>query len=81
VAEKKGLVQRLKVAVGSPTYVAVGPSPTNNIVFFIERAAGDTAPEAMVAALASAMVARWEVVLIYDDNSVNVTGVRIESPV
>jgi hypothetical protein len=79
VAETKGLVQRLKVAVGSPTYVAVGPSPTNAIVFFIRPVAGDTAPEAMVAALASAMVVRWEVVLIHDDNSVNVTGLRIES--
>ena len=79
MAETKGLLQRLKVTVGSPTYFAVGPSPANTVVFFIEHAAGDTTAAAMVAALASAMVARREVIAIHETNTAEATGLRIES--
>jgi hypothetical protein len=80
VAETKGLVQRLKVAPPFPTYVDVGPSLTNTVVFFIKHPTGDAASGAMVAALASAMVARWQVVLIHGDNTAEATGLRIEAP-
>ncbi len=83
MAETKGLVQKLKVTVGSATFLYVGPSPTNTSLFFIQRTAGDTAEQAsvkddMVAALASAMVARREVVAIHAVNSAEVTGLRID---
>jgi hypothetical protein len=83
VAETKGLVQKLKLNVGTATFVYIGPSPTNTSALFVTRAAGDTAEQAsvkddMVAALASAMVARREVVAIHANTSSEVTGLRID---
>jgi hypothetical protein len=80
VAETKGLVQRLKVAAPFPTYFDVGPSLTNTVVFFIKHPSGDGASGAMVAALASAMVARWEVVVTHGDNSAEAVELQIEAP-
>jgi len=82
MATTVGLVQMVKLNVGGATYVYIGPSPTNLAVFFITRAASDTAEEAsvkddMVAALASAMVARREVVAISSDTSSEITGLQI----
>jgi hypothetical protein len=83
MAETKGLVQKLKLNVGHETYAYIGPSPTNTTPFFVSRVAADTAEQAsvkddMVAALASAMVARREVVAIYNTNSSELTGLRID---
>lgn len=83
MAETKGLVQRLKMNVGAATYVYIGPAPTNASAFFVNRAAGDTAEQAsikddIVAALASAMVARREVVAIHADTGSEITGLRID---
>lgn len=83
MAETTGLVQKLKMNVGTATYVYIGPSPTNTSALFVTRTAGDTAEQAsvkddIVAALASAMVARREVVAIHPDTSSEVTGLRID---
>lgn len=84
MADTKGLVQKLKMNVGTATtYVYIGPSPTNTSPFFVSRVAGDTAEQAsvkddIVATLASAMVARREVVAIHADTSSEVTGLRID---
>ncbi len=79
MAETKGLVQRLKVAAPFPTYFDVGPSPRNSVAFFIRHPAGDAVSGAMVAALASAMVARWQVVVIHGDDGGEAQGLRIEA--
>jgi hypothetical protein len=87
MAETAGLIQKLQIlpGTGNTSYgcVWIGPTPANTELLFVSRKDSDNAhtgafKNSMVDALATAMVARREVIATHGDSDAIITMLRID---
>jgi hypothetical protein len=84
MAETAGLVQKLTIVPSAAVAcVWLGPTPNNTTLLFVSRLAAEAPREgsfenSMIDALASAAVARREVVATHPTNDSRITGLRID---